>query len=141
MRHIISIKSVVQKLLNYNYRSMLILFKNCYTEIHSVLSRINISKPKIKYQLDANHVWLIVVNRRRRRENRPRRQRTTFSSDQTVKLEIEYSRTEYITRSRRYELAELLCLTENQIKIWFQNRRAKEKRIEKAHMDHHLRYW
>lgn len=86
-------------------------------------------------------MWLIVVNRRRRRENRPRRQRTTFSSDQTVKLEIEYSRTEYITRSRRYELAELLCLTENQIKIWFQNRRAKEKRIEKAHMDHHLRYW
>lgn len=86
------------------------------------------------------YIVLTVVHRRRRRENRPRRQRTTFSSEQTVKLEIEYSRTEYITRSRRYELAEILCLTENQIKIWFQNRRAKEKRIEKAHMDHHLRY-
>ncbi|XP_061189004.1 homeobox protein Hox-B5a-like [Saccostrea echinata] len=84
-------------------------------------------------------VFAGLMHRRRRRENRPRRQRTTFSSDQTVKLEIEYSRTEYITRSRRYELAEILCLTENQIKIWFQNRRAKEKRIEKAHMDHHLR--
>lgn len=81
-----------------------------------------------------------LVHRRRRRENRPRRQRTTFSNDQTVKLEIEYNRTEYITRARRYELAEMLCLTENQIKIWFQNRRAKEKRIEKAHLDHHLRY-
>nr|XP_022286090.1 homeobox protein Hox-A9-like [Crassostrea virginica] len=84
-------------------------------------------------------VFAGLMHRRRRRENRPRRQRTTFSSEQTVKLEIEYSRTEYITRSRRYELAEILCLTENQIKIWFQNRRAKEKRIEKAHMDHHLR--
>ena len=79
------------------------------------------------------------VNRRRRRENRPRRQRTTFTSEQTLKLELEYNRADYITRPRRYELAEVLSLTESQIKIWFQNRRAKDKRIEKAHMDHQLR--
>ena len=82
---------------------------------------------------------LFTVQRRRRRENRPRRQRTTFTSEQTLKLELEYSRADYITRPRRYELAELLNLTESQIKIWFQNRRAKDKRIEKAHMDHQLR--
>ena len=81
----------------------------------------------------------LVVQRRRRRENRPRRQRTTFTSEQTLKLELEYSRADYITRPRRYELAEVLSLTESQIKIWFQNRRAKDKRIEKAHMDHQLR--
>jgi homeo-domain-only family protein len=79
------------------------------------------------------------VHRRKRRENRPRRQRTTFTSEQTLKLELEYNRTEYISRPRRYEIAKLLNLSENQIKIWFQNRRAKEKRIEKAHIDQQIR--
>ncbi|CAC5395613.1 unnamed protein product [Mytilus coruscus] len=84
-------------------------------------------------------VFLGLMQRRKRRESRPRRQRTTFTSEQTLKLEIEYNRTEYISRPRRYEVAKLLNLSENQIKIWFQNRRAKEKRIEKAHIDQQIR--
>nr|XP_054750616.1 homeobox protein vab-15-like [Lytechinus pictus] len=80
-----------------------------------------------------------LLGRKRRKENRQRRQRTTFTSDQTIKLEMEYHRTEYITRMRRVELAEMLSLTETQIKIWFQNRRAKDKRIEKAQIDQQYR--
>lgn len=78
--------------------------------------------------------------RRRRKEGRPRRQRTTFSSDQTLRLEVEFHRNEYISRGRRFELAETLQLSETQIKIWFQNRRAKDKRIEKAQIDQQYRY-
>ncbi|XP_059610605.1 homeobox protein rough [Phlebotomus argentipes] len=77
--------------------------------------------------------------RRRRKEGRPRRQRTTFSSEQTLRLEVEFHRNEYISRGKRFELAETLQLTETQIKIWFQNRRAKDKRIEKAQIDQQYR--
>uniref|UniRef100_A0A336LQF5 Homeobox protein rough n=1 Tax=Culicoides sonorensis TaxID=179676 RepID=A0A336LQF5_CULSO len=80
-----------------------------------------------------------ILARRRRKEGRPRRQRTTFSSDQTLRLEVEFHRNEYISRGRRFELAESLQLSETQIKIWFQNRRAKDKRIEKAQIDQQYR--
>lgn len=43
----------------------------------------------------------IVVARRRRKESRPRRQRTTFSAHQTLRLELEYARGEYVARARR----------------------------------------
>ena len=74
-----------------------------------------------------------------RQQRGPRRQRTTFTHEQTLRLEMEYHVSEYISRGKRFQLAEMLELTENQIKIWFQNRRAKDKRIEKAIVEQQYR--
>ncbi|KAI4495248.1 hypothetical protein M0804_001449 [Polistes exclamans] len=65
-------------------------------------------------------------------EKTGKRKRTAYNSHQLIDLENEFKRHRYLCRPRRIELAETLCLTERQIKIWFQNRRMKFKKNEKV---------
>ncbi|XP_055839005.1 segmentation polarity homeobox protein engrailed-like [Episyrphus balteatus] len=67
-------------------------------------------KPKDKTQVD---------------EKRPR---TAFSGEQLARLKREFTENRYLTERRRQQLSSELGLNEAQIKIWFQNKRAKIKK-------------
>nr|APD15706.1 homeobox parahox cdx [Nucula tumidula] len=61
--------------------------------------------------------------------------RVVYSDHQRLELEKEFHYSRYITIRRKAELASTLSLSERQVKIWFQNRRAKERKQNKKRDD------
>jgi len=57
-----------------------------------------------------------------------KRPRTAFTAGQLDRLKREFDDSKYLTEERRQSLANELQLNESQIKIWFQNKRAKMKK-------------
>ncbi|XP_054648499.1 homeobox protein CDX-1-like [Dunckerocampus dactyliophorus] len=57
--------------------------------------------------------------------------RVVYTDHQRQELETEFQFNRYITMRRKSELSVALSLSERQVKIWFQNRRAKERKINR----------
>ncbi|XP_053570470.1 homeobox protein CDX-4-like [Bombina bombina] len=57
--------------------------------------------------------------------------RVVYTDHQRLELEKEFLSNKYITIRRKSEIALSLGLSDRQVKIWFQNRRAKERKLIK----------
>ncbi|XP_075949324.1 hematopoietically-expressed homeobox protein hhex [Anarhichas minor] len=57
-----------------------------------------------------------------------------FSNDQTIELEKKFETQKYLSPPERKRLAKMLQLSERQVKTWFQNRRAKWRRLKQENL-------
>ncbi|CAI2355959.1 unnamed protein product [Caenorhabditis sp. 36 PRJEB53466] len=94
------------------------------TEFKSPLTSHGNSQPPRQYGQIQGHETINL-----RSQQQKRKPRVLFTQHQVNELEERFKKQRYVTASEREELAQNLGLTATQVKIWFQNRRYKCKRL------------
>ncbi|CAK1543968.1 unnamed protein product [Leptosia nina] len=87
------------------------------------------------YNMDMQRLVSSTQSYIHRNSKKSRRFRSSFRTDQINYLENEFKKFPYIGNDNRQELARVLNLPERAIKIWFQNRRMKEKKESYREID------
>lgn len=78
---------------------------------------------------------VIGEQRKSPKEQKQKRSRTIFTPTQIDRLELEFQTSQYMIGGDRIALAKELDLTETQVKVWFQNRRIKSRKMKKSQID------